>query len=164
MSRYSIAKVYDDHIDRVYRHIYHRVRDSAVAEDITSDCFLKVAEHLHTFTPKDGGTLQAWIFTIARHCLADYFRKHRDMVGLDDIDAIDPQPAIADRVDIKLSHERILSAIHTLPPRQREIILLRFAGQLRNKEIAAVLDISEKSVAASIAKSLATLRKHPNLT
>jgi RNA polymerase sigma factor (sigma-70 family) len=49
--------------------------------------------------------------------------------------------------------------IDTLPPRRQEVITLRFFGGLRNQEIAAMLDLDERTVASHLARALSDLNR-----
>lgn len=156
MRNQSLESLYADTIDPVFRYVYSRVRNRQLAEDLVSETYLKVAEHYAAFDPKREASTRSWVFTIARNTLNDYFRKPATAELLDEHPSKDP--ALDHALDIDLAYSTAIRAADTLPARQREIVLLKFQGELRNKEIATLLHIDERSVSAALTKALSTLR------
>lgn len=56
----TFARLYDAYIERIYRYVYFRVADEELAEDITSQVFLKVWEKLHTYQ-EGQSPFMAWL-------------------------------------------------------------------------------------------------------
>jgi RNA polymerase sigma-70 factor (ECF subfamily) len=77
----EFEKFYNTHIDKVYRFVFFRVSGNKdVAQDLVSEIFMKALEHFGDYD-KDIST-SAWIMTIARNHLANYWRDHRHMTNL----------------------------------------------------------------------------------
>src|SRR5687767_3907471 len=80
----AFASLYDRYVDRVYRFVLYRVSgDSALAEDITSEVFLRALRKIKTFTWQ-GRDVGAWFLTIGRNLVLDHFKSGRfrlEMVG-----------------------------------------------------------------------------------
>ncbi|MBI2411439.1 MAG: RNA polymerase sigma factor [Candidatus Kerfeldbacteria bacterium] len=159
MHRYQIETIVHDYFQPVYRFIYFRVGNTVETEDIVGDIFEKVVRHIHDFHEQDGATLRSWIFTIARHALIDYYRKKRHTnIPIDAIEI--PVAAMSDAVaNLSLNLAHALAAIDQLPSRQKEIVLLRHQAGLSNKEIAGIMQIGERTVAASLSRALKILRQ-----
>ncbi len=133
------------------------------AEDITSDVFLKVIEKLSEFEWRGEGSFAAWIFRLAHDRVADFYRQDRrvgpnlSLDELPDLRANDLLPA-----EIILQKEKfayLQDLITTLSPRRQEIITLKFFGGLRNNQIAEVLGLDERTVAAHLCRGLEDLHQ-----
>lgn len=153
----SLESLYTDTIDHVFRYVYSRVRNRELAEDIVSETYLKVAEHYDRFEAKTHVSARSWAFTIARNTMNDHFRKPNATELHDEYPAKDL--ALDHAMDVDLAHAAVLKSVDALPERQREIMLLRFQGELRNKEIAELLHLEERSVSAALTKAISSLRK-----
>jgi RNA polymerase sigma-70 factor, ECF subfamily len=75
---------YDLHFEAVYRFVSFRVsHNRAVAEDLTSEIFISALAAFEDYDPNQGA--KAWIMTIARHKLINYWRDKKDQVDIDDV-------------------------------------------------------------------------------
>jgi len=149
---------------RVYAYVRYRVQDIAEAEDLTSEIMERALTHIASYDPGKGA-FSTWLFRIAHNTWVNYWkrRKRREArrVDLDgkwaDLAADDPTPedVAAHREDVA----RLLTCLKTLPTRQQEVLTLRFAGQLTNREIARVLRMNERTVSVTILRALRRLRQ-----
>ncbi len=156
MASLPLEQLYTQTIDQVFRYVFSRVKNRALAEDIVSEAYLKAAEHLESFRPQKHATARSWLFTIVRNTLTDHYRA-RPTSELKDIHE-SSTPSVEHTLDIDLAHSRVMQYVGKLPDRQQEILLLRFQGELRNQEIAELLSLDEKSVSAALSKAISTLR------
>lgn len=148
----------------MYNYVRYRISDDAEAEDLTSEIVERALTYLASYDPRKGA-FSTWLFRIAHNTLVNYFRqsKRRSQYHavLDDavyeLAADDPTPEEAMMRD--QSAARLLACLGTLRPRQQEILALRFAGQLKNREIARVLKMNERTVSVTILRALRKLRQ-----
>lgn len=155
----TIETFYNETIDQVYGYVLTRIRNVAISEDIVSESYLKAIENFHTFENRKHASRKSWLFTIVRNTITDrYRRKSYGDTELSEEILDDRGIAIDEQIDIDTKYQEILSKIDVLPARQQEILLLRYKGELSNKEIAELLEIEEKSVSASLAKAIKELR------
>jgi RNA polymerase sigma-70 factor (ECF subfamily) len=159
----AFQKLYRAYFPRVYAYVAYRVGKAQEAEDITSDIFLKVIEKLSEFEWRGEGSFAAWVFRIAHDRVVNFHRQDR-RAGIDlsldelpDICANELLPAETILQKEKFAHLRRLIA--NLSPRRREIITLKFFGGLRNKEIAEVLGLDERTIAAHLCRGLEDLHR-----
>jgi RNA polymerase sigma-70 factor (ECF subfamily) len=157
-------------VERYHRPIYHfayrllgRAED---AEDATQDVFIQVYGALPR--ARLDVPLRPWIYRIARNRCLDLLKRKRavvfsalaaaedDEAGVPDVPDADPLPdELAARADL----QRILSAaIDSLAPAYREVVALRYAGDLAFGEIAVVLGMPENSVKTRFQRAKAMLR------
>ena len=101
---------------------------------------------------------------MAHNNVCDYYRaagkkKLVDIDGLPDLEDSTTPPS----VDIDRRHlfEELFVVIQELPPRQAEIIVMRFFSGMKNKEIAAALGIKERTVAAGLCRALEKMKNNP---
>lgn len=155
----AFAQLYELHFDKIYRYVILRVGNKAEAEDMTQQVFVKAFESINSFRWK-GIPFSAWLFRIAHNLVVDYLRKAKKVVTtpLDESSArsdSNPQLLAEQRLDI----EQLLSATKRLTRAQREVISLRFAGELSVAEAAKVMGKSEGAVKALQHSAIVALRK-----
>jgi RNA polymerase sigma-70 factor (ECF subfamily) len=140
------------------------VYDSQDAEDVIADVFFRVIQNLQRFKWRHANSFAAWLFRIAHNQVMDYGRRRKriervplfesDLVGL-----ADRAPPLQEVVAEQEAFQQMRALIATLSPRRQEVITLRFYGGLRNCEIARVLGLSERTVAAHLCRALQDLER-----
>jgi len=153
----ALGVLYERYVERVFNYIYYRVNSKQDAEDLCSQTFLRIVRSLPTTDIRKN--FAAWLFTIARNIVTDFYRKPNDTQALDPelLGAI-PESMGIGYVGINIDESIFLKeAISSLTEEQREVLRLRFAGELTFKEIAAVLDKSEMQTKRFYYKVIAQL-------
>ncbi len=155
----ALAQLYGEYFDKIYRYVSIRVGDKIEAEDITQQVFLKALQSIASFRWK-GIPFSAWLFRIAHNQVIDYLRKKtkRATVPVDESavsSSSDPQLLVERGLDI----EQLLSATKRLTEAQREVISLRFAGELSIAEVARIMGKSPGAVKALQHSAIVALRK-----
>lgn len=159
----SFAKLYEEHVQAVYQYFNVRLHSRTQAEDLTSivwESVLKNIQHLNSNKPV---VFRAWLFTIARNALNKFLsEKYADKITElnDEHENIpsqnkDPKDLNQDAEEA----EQIFVLIDALPNEQRETVILRYYSDLKNKEIAKILCVSQKTVASNLTRALKTLRE-----
>lgn len=158
----AFRELYRHYFPRVYAYIAYRVGRVPDAEDLTADTFVRVVEALHSFEYRGAGSFAAWVFRIAYHQVAAFYRQQRraqTFIPLDDLPDLHSNAPTPDALLLeKERFARLRNHIVTLSPRRQEIVTLRFFGGLRNNEIAAVLGLDERTVAAHVSRALEDLQ------
>jgi RNA polymerase sigma-70 factor (ECF subfamily) len=160
----AFAPLYDHYFPRVHAYVCYRVYDPQDAEDVIADVFLKAIRHLSRFKARNNYSFAAWLFRIAHNRVMDYGRHRKRAgtvleVGEDLIELADRGPLPEDVLAQKEAYEQMRSLIATLSPRRQEVVTLRFYGGLRNNEIARVLGLDERTVAAHLCRALQDLER-----
>lgn len=140
---------------KIYSFCYFKVHNREAAEDITQETFLKYFE---TTQYLEKGKKLAYLYTIARNCCNDYFRRAKHMADIDNLSVYAEDTA--DQTETIIA---VQTAVAKLNSEEQEIVLLRFTNELGIGEIAEYLGISRFAVyrkLGAIEKQLkAALRK-----
>ena len=146
----AFRELYRAYFPRVHAYISYRVGRVQDAEDLTAETFLRAVEHLSRFRWRGEGSFAAWLFRIAHNLVANFYRADArwpepiPLELLPDVRAADDLPADELARKEVLAHLRHL--IGDLSPRQQEI--------------AALLDLDERTVAAHLSRGVRRLQEH----
>lgn len=156
----SFDQIYELFAVPVYRYILLRTRHKQTSEDLTQTVFLKAYNSLPKFNYTGSAPL-AWLFTIARNCIIDFFRKNSN-IQTEPEELLIYVPAKDNFVE-ELSHKQefeiIKNHIQTLPEEQQEVIVLKFINDLTNAEISQILGKSEEAIRQLQSRGIKNLRK-----
>jgi RNA polymerase sigma-70 factor, ECF subfamily len=132
--------------------------DRATAEDVTAIAFERLYR-ARSRLDRGRGTPRAWLFSIARNAALDELRRRgRHPNGeLPRVASLEGDPGEA-LEDVE-RRGVVRQALAALPPREREVVLLKFHGQLSNRELARVLGISESNAGSRLHRALTHLRE-----
>ena len=151
--------VYDDHVDQVYGFFSYRLRGAADVEDLTQQTFERALRAWGRYDP-ERASVATWLLVIARNLLVDHLRSSRRTRErpLDDLLANDAAlTAAPDRHDLGLPPD-LERALAELSERERELIALRFGGDLSCPEIAALTGLTLANVQQILSRSLRRMR------
>ena len=150
----AFGLIYDRYMDTVFRFIYFRVGNRQLAEDLTSDTFLRALKRIGSFTWQ-GRDLGAWLVTIARNLVADHFKSGRYRLEVTTGDVLDadredrgpegsPESAVVDHI----TNVALLTAVKQLNPEQQECVVLRFLQGFSVAETAQTMGRNEGAIKA----------------
>jgi RNA polymerase sigma-70 factor (ECF subfamily) len=151
-ARRELAEIYNSHAPRIFRYIYHRLGDQALAEDLTSEVFVRF---LRSHTTPDN--LSAFLYRTAHNLIVDHLRCHRPAQLLDEevvADHADPAHLVED----EMKRARLRRALARLTAEQQQVIVLKFLEGFSNEEIARILVKPIGAIKALQYRGLATLR------
>ncbi|HEX4813770.1 MAG TPA: sigma-70 family RNA polymerase sigma factor [Nonomuraea sp.] len=162
----SFGTLYDRYVDLVYRYIYFRVGSHALAEDLTSETFLRALRRIADYTWQ-GRDFGAWLVTIARNLVTDHFKSGRYRLEIPTGEIIDvpldgshiPENAVVTAI----INDRVLRAVRDLNPEQQECVVLRFLHGLSLAETALIMGKKSGAIKAlqfRAVRALARALKH----
>ena len=157
--RDSFGRLYEEYVDRVYRHVYYRVGNPAEAEDLTSQVFVNAYRAIGRYRQM-GRPFVVWLLSIANNQVIDFYRAQREKTYLDD-----PGVTVTDGIDLEEiavlgdMTQELREAIVRLKPDQRNVLILRFIDGLDYADIAAILQKKEGAVRVIQHRALLALRK-----
>lgn len=143
---HALAEIYDRYAEPIYRYLYRYLGNAHVAQDLTSEAFLRLLKVLGTSrAPRD--QLQGWLYRVAHNLAMDWFRQQAKghPAPLDEELAVDGDSPPS-RVEADQLQQQLREAIHQLTPSQQQVIVLRFGEGLKLGEIGQLLGKSEGSV------------------
>jgi RNA polymerase sigma-70 factor, ECF subfamily len=142
----DFSELYRTHLRDVYSYSYYRTGNHHDAEDLTEQTFLQAYRHFDRAQRESHGRpLRPWLIRIAHNLAANYYRdrSRRPQTQLEDAAVIS---APHDTEDIVVGREElhaVLKGVMALPDDRREALIMRFALDMDNREIARALGRSE---------------------
>ena len=150
---------------RLYRFLTRLVQDSAAAEDLFQQTWLRVIQKVGSYDAR--ARFDTWLFSVAHNLAIDHLRRQRSR-SLDEPDESGKLPSDrlpssgADPLEELLESERAAilgEAIHELPAIQREVISLRFEEGMKLEQIAEVVAVPLSTVKSRLHRALESLRE-----
>jgi RNA polymerase sigma-70 factor, ECF subfamily len=154
-----VARLYRELFPAVFGFVRFRVGDTHLAEDLTAAVFERTLAKLATV--REPERVRACLFTIARNAVVDERRRRRPDADLGAADQVEhlwvdsPEREVLDRDEWR----RLVGYLAELDDRDREILGLRFAAGLTNREVGQVVRLSESNVAQIIHRAVVRLRR-----
>ena len=150
--------------DRVYRFLAARLGDFDLAEEITSQVFLRLIEKItqYDIAPKDNAAIfTAWLYRMAYNKMIDVLRRNKKhyMAPISHAESLIDSHSVSDAVELRVTLEEVFDKLHQLNEQQRQVILLRFVEGLSIAETALIMDKSEGAIKALQHRSLEGLRR-----
>lgn len=156
----DLAYIFETYYKRVYNFIYYRVGCQYTTEDLTSQVFEKVMMKISTYS-ENKSPFEVWLFAIARNVVNDYYRsfKKHKFFSLDTIkDLVSKGKTPEDVLEIAETNDKLLRALNTLDMRERNIVALKFGANLKNIEIAEILELTESNVGVILYRTMRKLK------
>ena len=144
----AFGLLYERYVDLVYRYVYVRVGSPHVAEDLTSETFIRALRRIDSFSWQ-GKDIAAWFVTIARNLITDNAKSARFRLEVTTADMLDADRRVdgpENEVLSNLRDTRLLEAIRTLKPEQAECVVLRFLHGMSLAETSLVIGRSQGAV------------------
>ena len=159
----SFETLYRRHRGPLYRFLLRQVSDTATAEELFQDVWMRVIDSRERYQPR--AKFSSWVYAIAHNRLMDFYRSSGRAKFLaqdeaeDTLDSLPADDIPADAlIDRKRAAERLLAALSSLPEAQREAFLLQQEGDLSVEEIGAATGVSRETAKSRLRYALAKLR------
>jgi RNA polymerase sigma-70 factor (ECF subfamily) len=153
----ALAKLYSRYGQVLLGYLTHLISDRSVAEELVQEVFLIVWRDAWRFRAQS--TVRTWLFGIAHNLGLMHIRRKRPetMDSATTEGLISPELDPMDLADLALKHQRLTSALASLPPLQRAVIELTFYHGLARVEVARVLDCPVGTVKSRLHYALKAL-------
>lgn len=161
----AFCEVYERHYAAIRAWFQARVRNDALALDLTAETFAQALRGLHRFRDEADGSAAPWLYGIARHLWLKYERRlrvetsAREKLGMPlRDDALEDLERVDDRIDVEDTAAAVRMAFGQLRPGEREALELRVVQGLSYAEVARELGSSEPAARKRVMRALRALR------
>jgi RNA polymerase sigma-70 factor (ECF subfamily) len=158
----ALGELYDRHAAFLYSVILRIVRVRTEAEDVLQEVWVQAWRRARSYDPSRG-SVGAWLLTIARSRAIDRLRSLRSRQLAETTAAGEPEPAPGGSPDVEAArrraHDRVVNALDSLAPQQREALELAYFGGLSQSEIATRLRAPLGTVKSWVRQGLHRLRE-----
>ncbi len=149
---------FEEHSSALFRHAFFRVSNREVAIDLVQEGFTKTWRHISLGNVV--GNMKAFLYQVLNNLIIDYYRK-RKSESLDTLldDGFDPPTSGHEEIIRDAEHREVMMVIEKVPPKDRDVIVLRYVDGLSVKDIAEMLSESENTVSVRLHRALSKVRK-----
>lgn len=154
-----IRSALEEYESRLIQYAYRITNDVDRARDVVQDTFLKLCT---ADREKVGNHLAAWLYTVCRNRALDVYRKENPMNPVTEAELEvfeNPSPSPSDAAQRRETTSQIQQILETLPPRQREVIHLKFQQDLSYREISEITGNTVSYVGVLIHTAIKTIRE-----
>ncbi|MCB9343589.1 MAG: sigma-70 family RNA polymerase sigma factor [Lewinellaceae bacterium] len=151
---------------KIYTSIYLFVKDRALAEDIFQEVFIKIIDTLRKGKYNHEGKFVQWAMRISYNMCVDYHRRNKRRAHInpsEDFDIFEILRVGNDGADTTMmrseTHNHIRRLVDSLPPEQREVVILRHYADMSFKEIASLTRVSINTALGRMRYALINIRK-----
>ena len=154
----AFAKIYDQYIDKIYRFIFLKVSSQEVAQDLTSETFLRIWEAYRN--QKEIENPQAFLYQIARNLVTDHYRDkgRAQFVSVETTPIEDPKQDIGKLAVLSSDIEVVRQSLAGLKEDYQNVIIWHYLDDLPIPKVAEMLDRSEDATRVLLHRALESLR------
>jgi RNA polymerase sigma-70 factor, ECF subfamily len=155
----DFEELYRLELPRIYNFFRYRVGDGPVAEDLTSETFVKAWRSRDHYR-RDLGAFSTWLFTIARRIAQDHYRRRRHELPLDSIPNVSADEIVEAVAQQDADFARLSFLLAQLADRDRELVAMKYGAGLTNRLIARLTGLTESNVGVILHRTLQILRSN----
>jgi len=154
----AFGELYQLFYRKIYRYCLIHTNDIQLAQDICQETFVRAWKAMPSFSEKNGGTFQAFLFKIARNQLIDNSRKKKES-RLADYQNLEDRENLEERVYRHDAIDKVRKALGKLNEIERQIITLHYFEDFSGEEIARVVGMNEGAVRVRTHRVLVKLKE-----
>lgn len=160
--RTKFSKIYDTHIDKIYRFIFFKVTSEEIAQDLSSETFLK-GWQAYKSNPQIKNP-SAFLYKIAQNLVIDYYRQKEknQFISPEDVPIIDPSPGLEEKIALTAEVEEIKVVLADMKEDYQNVIIWRYLEGLPLSQMAKMLDKSKGATRVTLHRALKSLREKCN--
>jgi len=161
--RKTFSKIYDQCIDKIYRFVFLKVNSQEIAQDLTSETFLRGWESF-----KNGNKIenpQAFLYRIARNLVIDHYREkgRTQVVSAEFAPIVDPREDLEEKAILTSDVDRIKQVLVNLKEDYQNVIIWHYLDDLPIKEVSKLLDRTEEATRVLLSRALRVLKQSIDL-
>jgi len=157
--RKIFSKIYDRYIEKIYRFIFFKVNSQEIAQDLTSETFLKGWESFKNGTKIENP--QAYLYKTARNLVIDFYREKGkvQIVSADNPLIPDPAPNLEEKAMLSSDLDQIRQALTELNDDYQNVIIWYYLDDLSISEISQMLGRTDDATRVLLHRALKTLKE-----
>lgn len=156
----AFTELYEAHLRDVYSFLYYRLGNHHDAEDISEQVFLQAYRHLpKALAESDGRSLRPWLIRIAQNLAINHYRdrSRKPQSPLDSAGEFSDSHDTEDLVEARADLAEVFEKVAEMPDERREALIMRFALDMDNQEIARALGKTEGATKVLIHRAIKQL-------
>lgn len=144
MNNKLLSQLYHKYHRELYLYLYSLCGNTALAEDLTQETFLKALLAL----PDNHINMRAWLYLVARNLYYNYYKKEKAKLPLEDYSELqdDACPEILQQMIVDDNRRMLYLAMAKLDAKKREVLQMQYFGNLSQKEIAVILHMTPENI------------------
>ena len=158
----DFTELYRAHLRDVYSYAYYRIGNHHDAEDITEQTFLQAYRHFERAQRESHGRpLRPWLIRIAHNLAANYYRdrSRKPQTNLEDAGVLATLHDTESLVEGREEVQQVLAGVAKLPEDRRDALIMRFALDMDNREIARALGRTDGATKVLIHRAIKQLEE-----
>ena len=157
--RKNFSKLYDQYIDKIYRFIFLKVNSQEIAEDLTSETFLRGWQTFQN-REKEISNPPAFLYQIARNLVVDFYREKSKVrtVPVEYVKINDPRANLEEKQIVRSDMDTVKQAIGNLKEDYQNVVIYHYLDDLSVPEIAKIMQKPEGTVRVMIHRALKSLK------
>ncbi len=155
----KFSKIYDQNVDAIYRFVFFKVNSEEIAQDLTSEAFLKSWQAFQ----RDGKKIEnpkAFVYRTARNLVIDYYRRkgRTETVSIDNLSLSSSGPGLEENILLKSDFEQVEKALSKLPDDYKSVITMYYIEGLSSREVSRIIQRTEGATRVLLHRALNSLR------
>jgi RNA polymerase sigma-70 factor (ECF subfamily) len=139
----------------VYRFVYSKLGNKWDTDDVVSDVFRKAFEHYAAL--RSDSNPKAWLMTIARNTIYDLYRKRKDTLAGDELEAVAHPDSFMEQMELQDDLNCLKKAMAYLSEEDQELVRLKYFAELKYREVGDAVGKSEQTVKTRVFRLLKKL-------
>lgn len=153
----AYGMLYEQYAEVIFRYVYSHLGGRLDAEDLTEEIFLRAWRALPKYDER-GLPFSAFLFRIARNSLIDYYRQHKAVQSIEDMELQSHEASPEEMVDMHIESHQLRDTIAKLREDYRNVLIFRFLSGLSPEETAQVMQRSVGAVRVLQHRALSALK------
>ena len=151
------GKLYDMYAPRLYRFVYFKTHHTEIAQDLTSQIFMKTLERIRSYDARKG-SFRSWLYRLARNAVIDHYRTERRTVQIEDVWDIKDHRPVSPTLEDELLLKEVGSLMTGLTSIERDVLVLRIWQGLPHRDIAMIIGKNETNCKKIYSRAIQKLK------
>ena len=158
----AFGQLYDFYAPKIFRFIRLKVRSQPIAEDLSSESFLRIWEYLQEEGKEIEKSFQALLYKIARNLIVDFYKRKssQELFINDDFKNFLAKQPGKDQISLKEETEEIYASLVKIKEEYQTVLIWYYIDELPVPEIAEIMGKSQGAIRVLIHRALRSLKKH----